>query len=160
MAINYEVHGEIDHPVEDVFDYITTVSHDPAWISSVSNVKPPEGDMAEGATWTRTVDTPFGGSDIVLECTAFERPTRFSYKAQDGLMGGRLRNALVTTLSAKDDGTAITAAPTMEVSGVLRLLGPFVKRMTKAETESTLGNLQAELEGESNSPRAFSEPAI
>lgn len=150
MAIHYEVHGEIDRSIEDVFDYITNTANDPEWIPSISSVEPPEGGMAEGAIWTRTVDAPFGSTDIVLECTEFERPTRFSYQAQDGLLGGRLRNALDTKLSAKDGRTAVTAAPTMEVSGVLRLLGPLVKRMTKAETESTLANLQAELESESS----------
>lgn len=149
MAIHYEVEGEIDRPVEEVFDYITDVSHDPEWIGSVSSVKPPESGMAKGATWMRTVDAPFGSTDIVLECTEFERPTRFSYQAQDGMMGGRLRNALVTKLSATDGGTRVTAAPTIEVSGVLRLLSPLVKRMTKSETTDTVHNLQTKLEGES-----------
>lgn len=148
MPIHYEVQGEIDRPIEDVFDYITDVSHDPEWIGSVSSVKPPESGMAEGVTWTRTVDAPFGSTEIVLECTEFERPTRFSYQAQQGMMGGRLRNALVTELSATNGRTAVTAAPTIEVSGVLRLLSPLVKRMTQSETTDTLQNLQAELEGE------------
>lgn len=84
MAIHDEVHGEIDRPIEGDFDFITTPANDSEWIPSVSSVEPQEGEMAEGATWMRPVDAPFGSTDIVLECTEFERPTRFSTRRRMG----------------------------------------------------------------------------
>lgn len=146
MEYTYEMDTVIDRPVEEVFEYVTTPENDPEWIPSISSVSSIDGDMTKGTTWTRAVDLPFGTTEIVIECTDYESPTRFSYEARDALMGGRLRNAGVATFTQEGGATHFSFSPTIQLNGFLRFVRPLMIRMTKTETRTSLDNLKSVLE--------------
>ena len=147
MAIEFEVQEEIDRPVEGVFEYVSTVENEPEWHPAITESTQIDDEMAEGARWKETYDTPFGITELHEECIAFESPNRFGYETTNGLFGGRVRTTeSIFHFSEDDAGTRVTISGETQVQGVLRLLEPVFGRMVRSDLEDQLAELKSTLE--------------
>lgn len=147
MTFQFEVQERIGRPVEEVFDYVTTVENDEEWHPNVSESTELDGEMNEGTTWTMMYDSPFGVTELREECILYERPNRFGYETKNGLLGGRIRTVeSVFHFSEAGDETEVTLSGETQVNGVLRILQPLFKRMVHDELRSQLDELKSTME--------------
>jgi carbon monoxide dehydrogenase subunit G len=98
---------EIARTPEDVFAYLTDVSHLPAWQSGVRSATERDGRIAESRSLLgRDFDTS-------LEIVASEAPRIFTLRALDGPVPFTVRHELEPT----DGGTRLTVTAEGDVPG-------------------------------------------
>lgn len=147
MSIQLDLTTGIDCPVEEVFEFVTTVENDEQWHPRVVHSPPVDGTMEPGATWRPEAEGLVGTSELTLECTEYDPPSKFGYRTPSGMMGGRLKTtAAEYTFTENGDGTQLQWSATIEVNGVLRLLTPLLARMVRNDVETSLTDLKSLLE--------------
>lgn len=147
MSIQLESSTEIDRPVEEVFEYVSSVENNAEWEPRVVESPPAEGEMGLGTTWRPVVEGLTGPAETTMECIAYDPPTRFGYTTPTGMMGGRLKTVeAIYTFTGDGDRTRVEWSGTIEVSGVLRLLEPLLARSLRSDVDTSLRNLQTQLE--------------
>lgn len=147
MTIQVDHSVVIDRPVKEVFEYVTSVENHENWHVSVTDSTPKDDEMGEGTTWTLVYDLPWGTTEIVDKCTAYEPPNRFGYYTTDGVFGGRFRNVDAEYIfTPEGESTRVSYSTTTEVKGIARLLKPLLAKMVEDEVKSQLEELQSLLE--------------
>lgn len=141
MSLQLEFSTEVDRPVEEVFEYVTTPENDEEWKPLVVDAPPTEEPMDVGTTWRLEVKFIVGTAELVNECTVYEPPSRFGYRNE-----GSVATDAVYTFTEAGNGTLATWAGTTEFRGVMRLLEPFAGRMLRNEIKSSLEELKSTLE--------------
>lgn len=147
MPIEFEVSTTIDRPAEDVFDYLTDPENVVEWNSQAIEVPPVEEEMDVGTTWRPVVKGILGTSELPMECTAYEPPTRFGYRTTSGLLGDRVRNTGAEyTCTPDDEQTRLAWSGTIETHGFTKLLQPVLSRMLRSDVEGSLEKVKAAME--------------
>jgi carbon monoxide dehydrogenase subunit G len=147
MSIQPETSTEIERPVEEVFDYVTSVEHNVEWEPRVVESPPAEGEMGVGTTWHPVVEGLRGTSETTMKCIEYDPPTSFGYTTPAGMMGGRLKTEeALYTFTQEGDRTRVEWSGTIEVSGLLPLLQPVLARSLRSDLNTSLENLKTQLE--------------
>lgn len=147
MGFEFEVSTAVDRSPEVVFDYLTDPENVVEWNSQAVEMPPVDEDMGIGTTWRPVVKGVLGTSELPMECTTYEPPTRFGYRTTTGLLGDRVRNTgSEYTCTPDGDRTRVAWSGTIETSGFARLLDPLLYRLLRKDVESSLGRVKAVME--------------
>lgn len=139
------IHGEvlIGRPVEAVFDFVADERNEPRYNPRmVVAEKVTHGPIGVGTRFTATTKTGRGTADMVIEVTAFERPTRLTTATTLSTMD--IRGTL--TFEAVDEGTRMGWSWDLEPKGALRLLGPIVGMVGRRNEKAIWNSLKDLLE--------------
>ena len=141
-----EVTTEINRPVEEVFEYVSTPKNDEKWIEVVLNTSNSSEEMNVGLRWAREADWLVGSTEIIMECIIYEPPNRYGYKTVSGFSNDRLMTTEEFTFRNQEDGTQLTQSSSVQLRGYLRFLQPLLSRMIQTGVESNHMTLKSILE--------------
>jgi uncharacterized protein YndB with AHSA1/START domain len=134
----------IDRPVEEVFAYVTDVTHDPAWHTDVLEAqKTTEGPIGTGTVWHTRFKPAMGISEGDMEVVTFE-PARMQVMRGDI---GPMHPTLTYLLEPSGGGTKFTRRVQITVSGWMKLMQPMMGMMLPKQNKGFLANLKRVLEG-------------
>jgi len=141
----------IRRSVQDVFDYCSDLGNERSWNSDLVSVEAlTVGPIAEG---TRFRCQWRGGPPMECAYTLVDRPRRWEvYAAAKGM-----DVAFVGEVEPTEDGARLTITMTLLPKGLLRLLGPMIRRGFQKKEEKNLASIRAALE---TAPRAASAEAL
>lgn len=144
MSIEFEVSTNVDRPAEDVFEYLTDPANVVEWNSQGVEVPPVDEEMGVGTTWRPVVNGLVGTSDLPMECTAYEPPTRFGYRTTTGFLGGRVQNTGAEyTCTSQGEQTRLAWSGYIETNGFAKVLEPLLTRMLRKDVQSSLGTVKS-----------------
>lgn len=130
---------EIARSPDDVFDYLSDMSHEVEWNPDcVSIERLTEGAIGVGSRFrAKWKQGPF----VITECTGHERPRTWTYHN-----GGPISVALTVVLQPTPGGTRLTSRGEWTPHGWFRLIFPiFIRQMRRAEV-GVVANAKAALE--------------
>lgn len=119
------VQGEIliGRPPEAVFDFVANECNEPLYNPRmIAAEKVTDGPVGVGTQFTATTKTGRGTVDMVIEVTAFDRPTRLANSTTLSTMD--IRGTL--TFEPDGEGTRMRWSWDLEPKGALKLMGPIV----------------------------------
>ena len=136
-----EVSIWIARPPEDVWKYVSDISHDPQWQESVNSAKwisdPPHGVGSTGLHIIKDI------GDWPWTATAFEEPHSLAWK----VTGGRFEGSQgAYRIEPEGNGSRFTYETQIKRSVVIRLLMPILKGRIKSQNAIALEKLKAILE--------------
>lgn len=139
MSISINVTTELDRPVEEAFEFVTTIENDWDWKEDLIEIQLPNGAMGVGTTWSQEVEGVRGTDEIGFECTGYEPPNRFTYRMTSGFFGDRVRASEARyTFSNDGDQTRMPFSGTVRVDGLMRLIQPLLAWMLRNQLEDSL----------------------
>lgn len=138
MSIELDTSTEIDRPIEEVFEYVTTVENNDEWEPRVVDCPPADGEMGVGTTWRPEIEGLVGTSETTMECIAYEPPTKFGYTTP------------IFGFSRTGDRTRVDWSGVIEMNGLLGLLKPLLARNLRSDVDTSLENLNTQLEASDN----------
>ena len=142
-VIHIEGEIQIGRPVEEVFDFVADQCNEPRYNPRMLTAeKVTDGPIGVGTQFAATTKTGRGIADMVIEVTAFDRPTHL---------------ASATTLSTMDISGALSFEPTgngtcmrwswyLEPRGALKLMGPIVAVVGRRNEKAIWASLKELLE--------------
>lgn len=122
------VEGDITiaRPPEEVFDFVADESNEPSYNPRMTRAdKITSGPIGAGTRFESAMTGVGGAAEMTIEFTEFDRPRRITEKVHLSTMDieGRLLFEPVA------EGTRMRWVWDLEPRGVVRLLGPLVRRM-------------------------------
>jgi uncharacterized membrane protein len=138
-----EVRIWIQRPVEDVYNYVTTLEEWPKWRSDVVEGRMlTEGPLRVGAQG-RGVGVLLGRRiTIDVEITALEPAAAFGYRP----IAGPLRTNNLYTFKSQDGGTLIVLTDEIRMKGFARILEPLMPGLVRSGYRKNLEGLKSVLE--------------
>jgi len=136
----------IERPIEEVWRFVSDLSNIPKWSHNfLEKRQTSPGPLGVGATlMSRTKDRTFSG-----RVTEFEPNRRIAEEMTSGPMKGSQDSYSLETVEGK---TRLTVVRDVKLSGVYRLLGPFIAGRTRrdgeAHAKTDLGDLKRILESQ------------
>lgn len=147
MSFEFEVSTNVNCPPEDVFEYLTDPANVVEWNSQAVEVPPVEEEMGVGTTWRPVVKGVIGTSELPMECTVYEPPSRFGYRTTTGLLGDRVHNTGAEyTCTSQGEQTRLAWSGSIETNGIAKLLEPLLSRMLRKDVESSLEKVKSAME--------------
>ena len=148
-SLAVEVTTHIDRPVDEVFDFVSDPARMPLWVRYVAEAG--YTDAAEprvGATYDVKYTYGARDSDITMEITEYEPPTRFAYMTVKGPYPIRV----TYTLAPEGQGTRFTyfqdAQSDSLITGIMfALLGFLLKYPTRGLLRKNSERMKAAIEG-------------
>jgi uncharacterized protein YndB with AHSA1/START domain len=134
----------IAQPISDVFSVLADFCNQPRWLSSVEAVvQLTPGPIEVGTQFQETHRVLFRRANTVLfEITAYEPPTKLSFTTQSGPV--HLKSTY--HLEPIPTGTQVTLKGEAQLSWILRVLTPWLKKAAEHEVEKELHALERFLE--------------
>lgn len=130
-----------------MFEYITDPANVVEWNSQAVEVPPVDEEMGVGTTWRPVVKCLVGTSELLMECTAYEAPSRFGYRTTTGLIGDRVKNTGAEyTCTPQGEQTRLAWSGSIETNGFAKLLEPLLSRMLRNDVESSLRTVKSVME--------------
>jgi len=124
----------IERPVEQVFDYVADLDHEPEWNADASNVvRVTPGEVGLGTVWEEDFRRV---GHYVTTIDAYERPRAVSFDARNPRTDARVRFQF-----APDGSEATTVSCTVELTmkGAMRLLEPLLSGSIRKQIEHSRG---------------------
>lgn len=143
MSIQLENTIEIERPIEEVFDYLTSPEKLGQWVSSLRGAQVLDGGPIREGSRLGVVERHLG-REWAWELTVTEHrpPEQFALTVNSGPFPGKMAVSLETT----DGGTRVTLAQEAEPGGLLKLAQPIIVRLNRSQTEGDLKRLKSILE--------------
>jgi uncharacterized protein YndB with AHSA1/START domain len=130
MADRFSTTVVIDHPIEEVFDFLANGENDPKFSPRVLEIrKTTEGPPGVGTVYASTVKDVGVKTKREFRLTEFERPTRIRW--------GEISKNLVTApeggydLAPEGSGTRLTVYNVLEGHGFGKLIAPMALRSAR-----------------------------
>jgi uncharacterized protein YndB with AHSA1/START domain len=143
--IKMETTVVINHPIEDVFAFVSNIEKLSQWAGPVLEAKQTsEGPVGVGTTSTRVVQFLGQRLETTHEVTEYEPNRKISFKSSSGPIPIEER----FTFESVEDGTKGTFSGEVEAGGFFKLAEPIVARMLKRQMESDVNNLKELLEAQ------------
>jgi uncharacterized protein YndB with AHSA1/START domain len=143
--IRLEREVEVDRPPEAVFDYLSDLSHLPAWqpgIQLAEQTTP--GPVGPGTRFRMIVRGPTGPIEATGEIVDFERPRRIGLQSLSGPVD--LSGSL--DFQPSGGGTRLRIAASIEPKGMLRFMEAMIKGTIEKDLPAALESLRDHLERE------------
>ena len=121
----------IDRPVEEVFDYVADLAHEPEWNPDASNiVRKTTGEVGLGTTWEEDYKRV---GHYVTRIDRYERPSELAFDAKNPRT-----DAYVTFHFARAGETATDISCTVDLAmkGFMRVLEPLLAGMIRNQIET------------------------
>lgn len=134
---------EIARPIEEVFDFVADETNEPLYNEDMTRCdKITSGPVGVGTRYEAGMKST-GPSSMTVEVTGFERPNRIDSVAHiEGVLN--IRGSV--TFRTIPSGTSMSWEWAVEPHGCMKLLGPFVVRMGRANEERIWTSLKRYLE--------------
>lgn len=81
-----------------------------------------------------------------MECTEYDPPDRFGYRALSGFVGDRLGGKDLFTFAEEGEKTRLTRSVTVEVRGFVRPFQPLLKPLIRKRAAEIHENLKSTIE--------------
>lgn len=134
----------IKRPVEEVFAVMSDLSHNPRWISAVSETtKTSDGPIGVGTTWHSVGKFLGRRMESDTNCTQFEPNRSFTYEATTPFP-----MTVAFTFEAVADGTRVEQVVDAEPGGFFKLAGPLLVTPAKRQFQNDLDTLRDLLEAD------------
>jgi len=136
---------QIARPPAEVWEAIADYSFDLEWREGLQQMDPdPEGPAAAGTKVHEVVRT--SGREYVADTVVTEFEPGISYRFEgEGTVGG-LAGGRTVAPAADGEGAVFTYAVELEPRGMMRLLGPLLRRTVRANLRRDLQQLKTLLE--------------
>lgn len=83
--ISFDTNMRVEHPIEDVFAFVSNPTQFPLWNSAVQAVHRTSGETGEpGSTYSMERELPTGQVENALEVFAREHPSEFGIRTTSG----------------------------------------------------------------------------
>ena len=141
------VHGEIviARPAAEVFDFVVDERNEPRYNPHMDSAeKLTEGAIGQGTRFRATVRSMGRPLDMVLETTAYERPSRLA--STTVMSSAEISGEL--TFEPEAGGTRLRWLFDVRPKGVLRLLTPVFGRVGKLQEAANWASLKQYLESD------------
>ena len=144
-----EVTIHVDRPVDEVFDFISDPAKMPLWVRYVAEAEwTKDAEPRVGANYGVKYTYGARDSDITMEVTELNRPTRFAYMTVKGPYPIRV----TYTLAPEGRGTRFTyfqdAQSDSLITGIMfALLGFLLKYPTRGLLRKNSERMKAAIEG-------------
>ena len=130
----------IPRPVDEVFDFVTTVENMPRWVSGVSGARMMSKAMEKGAHYVIDYVMGWRRSEVEIEVVDYERPKLFAARSRRGPFDYEGRMELVSDGSTTSVTNIIEDSPdsvaTTFASALFGwILGPARRRRLQKELE-------------------------
>lgn len=139
---------EIDHPIDEVFTYLSDLDNAPEWSAGLVEVRH-DGDLRPGATGTDVRTMGRKQVDMPWTVTLFDPPRHmvFTY-------GGPFPATAAFILEeTQTSGTRLTCRTDMRLPGLYRLVGPLISREARKVDEIQFARAKAILESRATPTR-------
>ena len=128
----------IERPVEEVFDYVADLDHEPEWNPDASNVvRISPGPVGLGTVWEEDFARV---GHYVTTIDAYDRPSVLSFDARNPRTDAHVRFEFTPD---GDDATVVSCALELTMKGVMRviepLLGPMIRKQVERDRPVSLG---------------------
>jgi len=133
----------INRPPKDVFDYISNPANNNQWQSNTEFAEwISDGSPSVGSTFKMVVNNFGRKTETEVEITSWAPPHQMSTKSVNGplLLEGK------TVLTVQGDGTLVTYASHVIISGFFKIAESLVSKMFRKGFEANLTNLKSMLE--------------
>ena len=144
-----EVTIHVDRPVDEVFEFVSDPANMSRWVEYVEEAEYSDGAQP-GVGATYEVKYTYGRrvSDLTMEVTKFEPPTRFGYMTIKGPYPIRA----TYTMAPEGQGTRFTyfqdaQSDSFITAGMFILLGFLLKIPTRGLLRKNAQRMKAEVEG-------------
>lgn len=148
-SLAVEVTTHIARPIDEVYAFVSDPAKMPLWVNYVEEAEfTEESEPRVGATFDIKYTYGRRVSDITMEITEFNRPTRFAYKTIKGPYPIRA----TYTLAPEGEGTRFTYFQDAESDSpitalMFTLLGFLLKIPTRSLLRKNSERMKAEVEG-------------
>lgn len=142
--ISFDTNMRVEHPIEDVFAFVSNPTQFPLWNSAVQAVHRTSGETGEpGSTYSMERELQTGQVENALEVFAREHPSEFGIRTTSGPTPFSYRYRFTS------DGadTVVHLDATVELPRVAAVLGPLAARGVKRGVDANLAALKRTLEG-------------
>ena len=134
----------VARPPEEVFDYVTNPKNLSSWQTSNRSVEPVnDAPLGVGSRFRERTKPPLGKEfEQVTEFTEFDRPRRLHV----GVVEGPYPVDGTWTFEPDGDGTRVVFTAEGELTGLLKLLEPVVRRLLARQFAGYHRNLKENVE--------------
>ena len=130
---------DIAKPTDHVFDFTVDLRNELKWNPDVESMeKITDGPVAVGTRFRAKWRT---SPPILTECTAYERPRRFTY-----LNGGPIEVELTISLTPSASGTLLRSRFDARPHGWFRLIFPVFLVILRRQEKANMANVKRYLE--------------
>ncbi|MGD8406286.1 MAG: SRPBCC family protein [Anaerolineales bacterium] len=141
--IKFEKSVLINRPQQEVFDFVTDLSNDPQWQSSIESVEQvSDGPIGVGSTWR--YETKFLGrkNETEIQMTSYEPPRQSTVKA----VSGPIPFENTHKFQKQDGGTLLTFIGQVEIGGFFKMAEGLVSKQMEKQMDADGAALKKLLE--------------
>jgi uncharacterized membrane protein len=141
--IKFEKNVLINRPQQEVFDFVTDLSNDYKWQSSIESVEQvSDGPIGVGSTW-RYVGKFLGRkNETEIQMTSYEPPHQSSVKA----VSGPIPFENTHKFQKQDGGTLLTFVGQAEIGGFFKIAEGLAGKQLEKQVETAAAALKKLLE--------------
>jgi len=141
--IKFEKNVLINRPQQEVFDFVTDLSNDSKWQSSIESVEQvSDGPIGVGSTW-RYVGKLLGRkNETEIQMTSYEPPNQSSVKA----VSGPIPFENTHKFQKQDGGTLLTFIGQAEIGGFFKIAEGLAGKQIEKQMEADAAALKRLLE--------------
>jgi len=141
-----EARVTVDRPAEAVWRFISDPSNGPKYEPGVIEAKQTSSGPAGVGSTFQSKRTKEG--IVTFRCTEYEPNRKFTLEITNTPISGTTEGVSIEGLNGK---TGLTLTVQTKMGGFYRLVGPFVARSFKSQSETILSNVKRILESEPQS---------
>jgi uncharacterized membrane protein len=142
-VVREEASITVRRPIEEVFAWVTDLTHSPVWQANLSEVrKLTDGPLGVGTRYALVREFMGRRMEATNEFVAYEPNRMISFRLTSGPMPGRGTYEFEATL----DGTEVTSRVELEPTGLSRLASPLIAASLRREIKAGLPVLKELLE--------------
>jgi uncharacterized membrane protein len=139
----YEKSVLINRPQQEVFDFVTNLSNDPQWQSSIESVKQvSEGPIGVGSTWRYVTKFLGRKNETEIQMTSYDPPHQSSVKA----VSGPIPFENTHKFQKQDGGTLLTFIGQAEIGGFFKMAEGLVGKQMEKQMDADGAALKRLLE--------------
>jgi uncharacterized membrane protein len=141
--IKYEKSVFINRPPQEVFDFVTNLSNDSKWQSSIASVeKVSDGPIGVGSTWRYVTKFLGRKNETEIQMTSYKPPHQSSVKA----VSGPIPFENTHKFQKQDGGTLLTFIGQAEIGGFFKMAEGLVGKQMEKQMDADGAALKRLLE--------------
>lgn len=139
----FEKSISIDRPQQEVFDFVTTLSNDSKWQSSIESVeRTSDGPIGVGSTWRYTTKFLGRKSETEIQMTSYDPPHQSSVKA----ISGPVPFENTHKFESNGNGTKLSIIGQAEIGGFFKMAEGLASKQIEKQMDADLAALKKMLE--------------
>lgn len=137
--IKFEKSVLINRPQQEVFDFVTDLSNDPKWQSSIESVKQvSDGPIGVGSTWRYVTKFLGRKNETEIQMTSYDPPRQSRVKA----VSGPIPFENTHTFQEQDGGTLLTFTGQAEIGGFFKMAEGLAGKQLEKQMEADAAALK------------------